>query len=72
MWKNVTLRQSAAPLLTNLPTKLVRIWYVKANGQLRMAIGTTSWDYIPAEFWPQDPPPTPPVREGREIGRAHV
>ena len=49
MWKNCKLKTSIRPLLTKLSEGLVRVIYVKKNGQLRDAIATTCEEWIPTD-----------------------
>lgn len=51
---NHKLNPSLNALLTNLPTKIVRIFYMKKQPYaLRGAIATMCWDYIPAQYYPR-------------------
>ena len=65
MVKNNKLNHSLNALLTNLPQKVVRFFYMKKHGYvLREAIGTKSWDYIPAQYYPHG--------EGNQTTPAHI
>ena len=54
MVKNNKLNHSLNALLTNLPKRVVRFFYMKTgSGALREAIGTKSWEHIPADYRPR-------------------
>ena len=49
MWKNNRLKQPLGPMLSKMNEGLVRVIYVKKNGQLRHAIATTCEEWIPTD-----------------------